>query len=96
MKTTMIVILAGALTFAAQPGVAQSQSPDEQQEKAPKNSKAHEPESQAVPPNSGPSPDTEQGGNNGTASTKKTKKNKNNARQAHGTPQPKSTKSPQP
>ena len=87
--------MAGALTFAAQPGASQSQSPDQQQEKAPTNSKAHQPDSPAVPPNQGPGPDTQQEDNNGTAS-KKHKKNKNNARQAHGTPQPQSTKSPHP
>ena len=91
-------LLASVLTFPAGLMSAQTQNPDQQQEKTPDkgSTKSHRPQTEVVPPNSGPSPDTQQQQNGTTNADKHAKKNKNNARQAHGTPQPQSTKNPQP
>jgi hypothetical protein len=89
-------LLAGSLALSASLVTAQTQNPDQQQEKSGDRgaTKAHKPQTEVVPPNTGPSPDTQQ--QSGATTAGKRKKNKNNAHQAHGTPQPQSTKTPQP
>lgn len=96
MAVLNVCLLAGILAFSAGPILAQSQSPDQQQEKNGDkgSSKAHQPKTDSLAPNAGPSPDTQQE-KNGSTQDSKHKKNRNNARQAHGTPDPQSTKSPQ-
>ena len=91
MKNLAALSLAAVLINPGAALVAQTQSPDTQQEGHADSTKtapkATQPTSEGMQPPTGQSPDIQQEKNGGTGS-KKNKKNRNNAHQAHGTPHP--------
>jgi hypothetical protein len=84
-------LLAATLTSVPSLLLAQSQSPDQQQEENSKNKpspQVNRPQNDTGQPQIGQSPDTQQE-KNAPKDPKHAKNTKNNARQAHGTPRPK-------
>ena len=90
-------LLAATLTGIPSALSAQSQSPDQQQERNSNNKpspKVNQPQTDTAQPQTGQSPDIQQE-KNAPKDAKHTRKNRNNAKQAHGTPQPKGDTAPQ-
>jgi hypothetical protein len=86
MTRTATFLLAATLTAVPLTLFAQTQSPDQQQENKP-DTKPQDSHGDRGEPHNGQSPDIQQQKNSGH---KPYKKKQNNARQAHGTPKPKS------